>query len=81
MARRRGFGALRKLPSGRWQASYVGPDTIRHAAPVTFETAEDAEGWLADRRREIKNEDWTPPTSRRPVTFGERPSAGSCIAT
>lgn len=71
MARRRGFGALRKLPSGRWQASYVGPDTIRHAAPVTFETAEDAEGWLTDRRREIKNEDWTPPRSRRPVTFGE----------
>lgn len=71
MARRRGFGAIRKLPSGRWQASYVGPDTIRHKAPVTFETAEDAEGWLTDRRREIKNEDWTPPTSRRPITFGE----------
>jgi integrase len=71
MARRRGFGALRKLPSGRWQASYVGPDTLRHAAPVTFETAEDAEGWLTDRRREIKNEDWRPPRPRRPVTFGE----------
>lgn len=71
MARRRGFGAIRKLPSRRWQASYVGPDTIRHAAPVTFETAEDAEGWLTDRRREIKNEDWTPPTSRQPVTFEE----------
>lgn len=71
VARRRGFGAIRKLPSRRWQASYVGPDTIRHVAPVTFETAEDAEGWLTDRRREIKNEDWTPPTSKRPITFGE----------
>lgn len=71
MARRRGFGAVRKLPSGRWQASYVGPDTLRHKAPVTFETREDAEGWLTDRRREIKNEDWTPPTSKKPVTFGE----------
>ncbi|HEU5042827.1 MAG TPA: tyrosine-type recombinase/integrase [Nocardioidaceae bacterium] len=71
MARRRGFGALRKLPSGRWQASYVGPDTLRHKAPVTFETAEDAEGWLTDRRREITNEDWTPPQTKRPVTFGE----------
>ena len=64
MARRRGFGAIRKLPSGRWQASYVGPDTIRQTPPVTFETAEDAEGWLTDRRREIKNEDWTPPTTQ-----------------
>ena len=71
MARRRGFGAIRKLPSGRWQASYVGPDTIRHQAPVTFETSEDAEGWLTDRRREIKNEDWTPPRSKRAVTFGD----------
>lgn len=71
VARRRGFGAIRKLPSRRWQASYVGPDTIRHVAPVTFETSEDAEGWLTDRRREIKNEDWTPPTAKRPVTFGE----------
>jgi len=44
MARRRGFGAIRKLPSGRWQASYFGPDTIRHQAPVTFEISEDAEG-------------------------------------
>ena len=71
MGRRRGFGAIRKLPSGRWQASYVGPDTIRHKAPVTFETSEDAEGWLTDRRREIKNEDWTPPTTKRAVTFGD----------
>ena len=71
MARRRGFGAIRKLPSRRWQASYVGPDTIRHQAPVTFETSEDAEAWLTDRRREIKSEDWTPPRSKRAVTFGD----------
>ena len=71
MSRRRGFGAIRKLPSRRWQASYVGPDTIRHQAPVTFETSEDAEAWLTDRRREIKSEDWTPPRSKRAVTFGD----------
>ena len=71
MARRRGFGAIRKLPSKRYQASYLGPDTIRHTASVTFETAEDAEAWLTDRRREIKNEDWTPPTTKKPLTFGE----------
>jgi integrase len=68
----RGFGHIRKLPSGRYQASYVGPDTIRHGAPSTFETKEDAEAWLTDRRREIHNDDWTPPAARRkPITFGE----------
>lgn len=71
MGRRRGFGQLRKLPSGRYQAAYVGPDTLRHVAPVTFETREDAEGWLTDRRREIKAEEWQPPTRRKPITFGE----------
>ncbi|HEX6248027.1 MAG TPA: tyrosine-type recombinase/integrase, partial [Nocardioidaceae bacterium] len=71
MSGRRGFGAIRRLPSKRDEASYIGPDTIRHKAPVTFETKEDAEAWLTDRRREIRNEDWTPPTSKKPVTFGE----------
>ena len=71
MASRRGFGAIRKLPSKRYQASYVGPDMIRHKAPVTFETREDAEAWLAARRAEVKSEDWTPPTKAKPVTFGE----------
>lgn len=67
----RGFGHVRRLPSKRYQASYVGPDTIRHKAPVTFETREDAEGWLSDRRREITADDWLPPVKRKPVTFGE----------
>ncbi|UUZ59475.1 N-terminal phage integrase SAM-like domain-containing protein [Nocardioides sp. B-3] len=59
------------MPSKRYQASYIGPDTIRHTASVTFEAAEDAEAWLTDRRREIKNEDWAPPTTKKPLTFGE----------
>lgn len=70
MASRRGFGALRKLPSKRWQASYTGPDTIRHKAPVTFETKEDADAWLADRRREIRGDEWAAPTTAKPMTFG-----------
>ena len=71
-AKRRGFGAIRKLPSGRYQASYVGPDTLRHSAPVTFDTKEDAEGWLTDRRREISREEWAPPTRNKAVlSFGE----------
>ncbi|MDQ3627855.1 MAG: site-specific integrase [Actinomycetota bacterium] len=71
VARRRGFGAIRRLPSKRYQASYTGPDTLRHLAPVTFETREDAEGWLASRRSEIRADDWTPPVRRAPLPFAE----------
>lgn len=63
--RRRGFGHTRRLPSKRWQASYIGPDTARHTAPTTFETAEDAAEWLAAERRLSQGDDWTPPITRR----------------
>lgn len=61
---RRGWGALRKLPSGRYQASYIGPDLRRHTAPYTFETSLDAEGWLVAERRLILADTWTPPRTR-----------------
>ena len=32
MAERRDFGTIRKLPSGRYQATFVGPDLARHKA-------------------------------------------------
>ena len=67
----RGFGYIRKLPSKRFQASYVGPDLLRHLAPSTFETREDAEAWLAARRGEINGDQWEPPVRRKPVTFSE----------
>ena len=50
---RRGFGAIRKLPSGRYQASYQGPDLARHTAPSTFDTKDAAVVWLSDERRKI----------------------------
>jgi integrase len=59
---------MRSLPSGRWQASYVGPDLARHSAPYTFESALDAEGWLASERRLLaSDEPWTPPKERHAV--------------
>ncbi|MGD1173764.1 tyrosine-type recombinase/integrase [Mycobacterium seoulense] len=62
--RRRGFGRIRQCqPSGRYQASYVGPDDKLHKAPETFDAREDAEAWLADRRREIDRELWSPPAT------------------
>ncbi|WP_231744880.1 site-specific integrase [Mycobacterium sp. IS-1590] len=73
---RRGFGRLRKLPSGRYQASYLGPDNQLHTAPRTFAAKVDAESWLSDRRKEIDRELWNPgagqETKRKPdVTFAE----------
>ncbi|HYO04778.1 MAG TPA: hypothetical protein VET27_24060 [Mycobacterium sp.] len=50
----RGWGWIRKRPSGRYQASYVGPDAKRHFAPTTFATKMDAEEWLARERREVQ---------------------------
>ena len=59
MARkRRGFGRLRQLPSGRWQAAYIGPDGNLHKAKRTYATETDAEGWLADERRKIDLGTW-----------------------
>lgn len=64
MARqRRGFGRIRRFNSGRWQASYTGPDGRVYIAPHTFAAKIDAEGWLTDRRREIDRELWSPPAT------------------
>lgn len=64
MAERRQFGKLRKLPSKRYQASYVGPDQERHTGPTTFTAKGDAEEWLNDERKLIERDAWTPPEAR-----------------
>jgi len=61
---RRSFGAIRRLPSRRWQASVIGTDLKRHQAPCTFATKTDAEGWLAAERRLLDAGQWTPPPQR-----------------
>ncbi|MFZ2563072.1 tyrosine-type recombinase/integrase [Corynebacterium variabile] len=61
---RRTFGAVRELPSGRFQAKYTGPDGKWHKAPRTYDHRGDAEGWLNTERKLIDLEVWTPPTQR-----------------
>ncbi len=60
---RRSWGKIRQLRHGskRWQASYMGPDLQRHTAPATFTARMDAEHWLAEERRLIERDQWTPP--------------------
>lgn len=65
-AERRGFGSIRKLPSGRYQARYTGPDQSTVAAPTTFTAKIDAEAWLLAERKHVEEpETWLPPAARR----------------
>lgn len=82
MARKRYFGNVRKLPSGRFQARYTGPDGKTYSArtpegkPLTFDTRGDAEAWLSLRQSEILRGAWLPPAEPAkeevaPVTLRE----------
>ena len=64
-AKSRRFGSIRRLPSGRYQARYLGPDRQTHSASVTFSSKSDAETFLATIRADIVRSTWQPP-SRRP---------------
>jgi integrase len=57
----RGFGTVRQLPSGRWQARYPGPDGVIRTAPDTFETKRAAERWLALVETQIAQGEWIDP--------------------
>lgn len=64
MANKKGhrrFGSIRKLPSGRHQASYLGDDGQRRVAPETFERKRDAEQWLSVLEGEMLRGEWTDP--------------------
>lgn len=69
---KRAFGSIRKLPSGRYQVRYTGPDGGYITAPKTFAVKIDAEAFLTDRRREIDRGIWDGAnTAKRPerITF------------
>jgi hypothetical protein len=61
---RRGWGHIRKRPGGTYQASYIGPDLVRHCAPKTFGARMDAEHWLTEERRMIERDEWVCPKKR-----------------
>jgi integrase len=57
----RRFGNIRKLPSGRYQASYLGPDGQRRYAPETYERKGDAERALVLIESQMTSGSWTDP--------------------
>jgi integrase len=69
--RPRRFGAVRELPSGRFQARYRDPETRQlRAAPQTFATRTDADVWLAVTEAELRKGTWVDPDAGR-VPLGE----------
>lgn len=67
--KKRSFGRVRKLPSGRYQARYLGADGVDRPAPHTFRTKRDADDWLAERQAELRAGDWSDPDAGK-VPFG-----------
>lgn len=61
MANKRRFGRVRKLPSGRFQARYPGPDGIDRPAPHTFASKTDADRWLSGVETDLNRDTWRNP--------------------
>src|SRR3954454_20092316 len=61
MGRRRSFGTIRRLPSGRYQARYPGPDGRLRTAPNTFESRPDAARFLAAVETDMQRGLWSDP--------------------
>jgi integrase len=61
MPKKRRFGRVRKLPSGRFQARYQDPDGIDRPAPNTFATKTDADRWLTAVEADMNRGTWRSP--------------------
>lgn len=75
--RRRDFGSVRRLPSGRWQARHLSPSGERATAPETFPTRAAAAAYLAHAQTLLDRGGWTDPT---PVTITFGAFAGAWLA-
>ncbi len=64
---KRSFGHIRKLPSGKHQASYTSPLGVRVNAPYTFLTRGDASAWLAAQEVIISSGKWVDPAAPTPT--------------
>jgi integrase len=67
MGARTTFGSVRKLPSGRWQASYW-HDGKRYLGPTTFTSKGDARAYLSAVETDVRRGGWIDPDAGS-VTF------------
>ncbi|HZT97414.1 MAG TPA: site-specific integrase [Chloroflexota bacterium] len=68
--KRRRFGYVRRMASGRWQASYLAADGTRHLAADTFPSKGAADRWLRSVEEELERGEWSDPRLRR-LSFGD----------
>ena len=61
----RRFGNVRRLPSGRYQASYLGLEGLRRYAPDTFERKADADRFLIFVEAQLGSGDWANPAQAK----------------
>jgi integrase len=59
----RAWGKIRKLPSGRYQASYLDSTRTRRTAPATFTTRATASAWLTAQQAALDAGTWRDPRS------------------
>lgn len=67
---RRHFGNVRRLPSGRYQARYRGPDGRLRALDETYERKSDAERALSLVEAQLAKREWTDP-ERAKITLAD----------
>lgn len=68
---RRSWGRTRQERSGRWSAAYTHIGRL-YKAPSTFPNEDRARAWLADERKLIDLDAWTPPAIREQVRAAEQ---------
>lgn len=66
-AKRRDYGTggrVRRLPSGRYQARFTGPDGILRPAPQTFDDKQSANAWCDRQHDLVRSGRWTAEDAR-----------------
>lgn len=63
--KKRSFGQIDTLPSGKHRARYTGPDGHLHKAPRTYFTKDDAAAWLRGEQKLIEFNEWSPPATHK----------------
>ena len=61
--KKRNFGNIRTLPSGRFQARYTAPDGSVIKAPTTFVSRRHADQWLATEHADLTRGTWRDPNA------------------
>lgn len=79
--KKRRFGLIDKLPSGKYRARYTGPDGVRHKAATTFFDEADAIAWLRSEQKLIEFDEWTPPAERNRTREDQARTVGDWLNT